>query len=578
MYYPSTEEINESLLAIEEAFDDPYVYSLISQRDSSGAALQTKNYFNGRDDDDLSFGRDTFDPGSYPEGVIVRTPPTNTNIDQYLVSRTVENIPGEPLRIMESKPNDPKNILEVMDRTSPQTKGLADRYREEGVTTTTHISLMYYDEAVTKIYNSKNLSQEVIKKDNIHSLISGKYILPERNKPSNITLQNIHEIKGDSLISSVAWQKQYPNFDATLKTQYLIEMNHKLSQEALDRQRIYDSKGNPIQDQDRKGLGYKATENMANEVMKDAWARTMHICSMNRELEIQRKANKESTKKYQDTLKPIIKNQSFIEGFGKNFKRNEGETLRQALPRIRSEFKTHATKEIEKLENKGFEIIVAQSIADERNRKSLAAGIRNKTDTTVGNSDMLVARAIIKDAKKDPIKFNSVDRIMKEVSQDKEVREKALKKLDGRSTFQRSHKTVSTLGEYMSADSDGRTRRKKMDKDAGKLFAAQALKDVPPKRISGEMKKAMDKNSYSVDHAMEARRKMENMSKRETIKVKTEKNVPAEEASKEKILREVKEQAAREARERDAIQKENQKDRSRPEDDPRKKKGKGPRI
>lgn len=571
MYYPSTLEVNESLLAIEEAFDDPYVHSLISQRGGTEAALVVDNYFKSKGKEDLSLGRDSFDPASYPAGVVVRTAPTNTNIDQFLVARTVENIPGEPLNIMEAKPNDPTNILEVMDRSGPQTRGLADRYREEGVTTTTHISLMYYEDAVTKIYDSKNLDQAVVKRDNIHSLISGKYILPERARPETITYENLKEIRGDSLIASVAWQKRYPNFDETLKTQYLIEMNHRLSKEALERQRLYDSKGNQIQDQDRKGLGFKSTEDMSNQVMKAAWTRTMHICSMNRELEIQRKANKENTRKYQDKLKPTIKNQSFIEGFGKNFKRKDGETLRQAVPRIRSEFKEHATKEIEKLENKGFEIIMAQTVAQERNRKNMAVGIAK--NTTVERADLLVARSIIKDAKKDPIKFNNTDRILQEISRDKTIRDEALKKLDGRSTFQRSHKTVSTLGEYMNADKDGRTRRKKMDKDAGKLFSAQALKDVPPKRISGEMKKAMDRNGYSVDHALEARRKMEAMQKRETIKVKTDKGMAAEEASKEKILREVKERAAKEKEARERQERERAKARLDSDDDPRKKKG-----
>lgn len=574
MYYPSTEEVNESLLEIEAAFEDPYVYSLITQKGGSDADAAVDSYFDYTSDDGISFGRDSFVPENYPAGVVVRTQSTNTNIEKFLVARTVEHIPGEPLSVIEAKPNDPTNILEVMDRTSPQAHGLANRYRDEGVTSTTHISLIYYGDAATRIYDSKNLNQEVVRKDNIHSLISGKYVLPERSRPESLTFENLKEIRGDSLMSSVAWQKQYPNFDATLKTQFLIEMNHRLAQEALDRQRRYDAKGNEIQEQDRKGLSFKETEGMANEVMKSAWNRTMHICAMNRELEKQRKANKENTRKYQDKLKPIVKSQSFVSGFGKKIERKKGETLRQAIPRIRAEYKEHAEKEIQKLENKGFEIILAQAIADERSRKNLAAGINRST--SVSMADLLVAKSIIRDARKDPITFNSTDRILQEATREKSIREMAMKKLDGRSTFQRSYKTLTTLGEYMSADKNGRTRRKTIDKDAGKLFTAQVLKDTPPKRINLEMKKAMDKNGYSVNHAIEARRRMESMHKNEIIKVKTDKSKSAEEVSKEKILREVKERAAREAKEQEKVNRERNK-KSPDDDNPRKKKGRSPK-
>lgn len=390
-------------------------------------------------------------------------------------TNTIERIVADP--------NDVSHLFEAMSRTDrASTLGTLRKFQETGVTSTSKVSEFFANEAMNAIYDDHLLKSHIVSN-------------PTRGARLDLTGQNFNEQESWSLIFSAA----NPEFHSTFHKNFLIQMNHRITQEAVEKNRNFFPSGeqrNP--DHMRDSFTWDKFQKMALQCAKDAFERTRLIMTMNKTRDDVQQAVKSFSKEYDKRIAPKIANEDMVEVFGKTFHVRKNETLAKAVTRIKPEYKAFAAKRLDEYrDNKGMEMILAQGIAK-------AHGSKNVTP-----EHLKEASQALKNAKKNPVEFRSVERVIRQVTgNDRATTNALLHNTDGRSSFQRNRKTLERMGARLHAQSEGRTRVLKADMVHGQAFAATALMDVPPRAMATARNAALRENNYSIKDAAETQKAM----------------------------------------------------------------------
>ncbi|MGM3218208.1 hypothetical protein ACSQ5K_26555 [Pseudomonas sp. PhalM4] len=206
---------------------------------------------------------------------------------------------------------------------------------------------------------------------------------------------------------------------------------------------------------------------------------------------------------FKQRLQPKIKEDNMIEGFGKTFKVHKNEKPKEAIKRIRTEFKSFASKKFDEYQGKGLESILAQGIASSRGSKVVTA------------DHIKQASEIFSRARKNPVEFRSVSRIVRQVTgNDQQAHQQLMHSMDGRSSFQRSQKNLERMGMHLHALAEGRTRVRKEDRIHGQAFAATATLGVPPKALKVAFNEAIQAGGHTPQEVLEVRKRMQKAANR----------------------------------------------------------------
>lgn len=486
--YPSGDELQEAEEQIEDLLSDPAIQQLIEMRGrklsiSMGAMdgqveepRLPETFLPGKFD--LSYGRKNYKPTE--EEFTYDTPYKLGDFERMIVCRTSEyNFDTNRQDIIEANPNDPSHVLNAMrDSDDKRVTGLLEK-RFCMAKTTTGISMTFAAKAIDDFYRKKGLNPNII---------------------SNPSSGRVDHVKGNYNKRegrSYAFATENPEFHRRFQENVLLQMNHRITQEAIEKNRTFFPDGSELTRKQKSGFTFGDFVTIANEAAADAFARTRHQMKLAENLEKANKTVESYRQQFNRAMKPKLADENMVEAFGKQFKARKHETKGQAVNRIRKEYRQFAHKKFDELQGKGIEVILAQGIA------------RSRGLSTVTMVELKEAHSIFAAARKDPVTFRSPERIIKQVTgKDKELTSALLHNLDGRSTFQRSYKTVERFGAHLSANADGRTRLRKTDREEGKAFAAGSLMGVPPSNLAHAMSATMKDRGYSAKEAVEARGRM----------------------------------------------------------------------
>lgn len=490
--YPSSEELREAEERIEELY---YIESMQDRIELGGSDVyiptdgeegnlptEKENVLPWSFDNagyNFEYGRDKYEHPT--ENFTYLDPYKIDDFERMMVCRTSEYNPmTQEMDVIEANPNDPSHLFEVMARSeSNRVQGTLNLFQEKNVTKTSQVSEFFWKEAMQGEYEKRGLKAHIA---------------------SSPAAADISIVKQDFKLEeahSYLFAHSNKGFHELFHKNFLLEMNHRITQEAIEKNRDFFPSGDALQDQDRKGFDWKSFQVMAKQCADDAFKRTERFMSMQRLKENVQEDVRNYQQKFRDTLKPKIVKDNFVETFGKEFKARKHETQGESIKRIRTEYRQFADKKFGELKDKGIETILAQGIAKARGMKSVTA------------EHVKQAQEIFERARKDPVKFRSTEKIVRQVSGDnRELTQSMLHNLDGRSTFQRSYKTLERFGAHLHAHQDGRSRTRKEDILEGRAFAASSLLRVPPEKLKNEMARAMREEGYSAQDALETRKRM----------------------------------------------------------------------
>jgi hypothetical protein len=486
--------------------------------------------FNVDEKYNLKFGRDQYQPTE--RNYTYTDPYPIEDIGRMLVCRTAEYNPDtDSVDVIEANPNDPKSIFNAMGSYDPQLQsnvktagdisrrlGLLNKFHELGFTSTSHISSMFAGPAMGEVYKKHHLKQSIV------SAAINQNADPLNKKSFNMADSHSYMFAG-----------QNKGFHDLFRKNLMLQMNHRLTQEAIEKNRTYYPSGEPRNPKDMgKSFTWDSFEAIALQSAHDAFKRTQEMMKLQRTQEKVDKKIQSFAERFDEKLKPKIKDDNIIQAFDKQFKRRKNETPAEAGKRIRQEFKPFAAKKFAELKDDGMIPILAKAIAESRGSKIVTA------------DHLKQANQVFEHARKNPVEFRSASQIVRQVTgTDKELTRRALHSLDGRSSQQRSFKNLESMGARLHAHQNGRSRVLKADKIHGTTFAASALIGVPPKPLRAGMSQALKEHGYSVEDAVKVRKAMQKNAGR--IKDETGKD-----KSREQLLRRA--QVAEQKIERDQAQ------------------------
>lgn len=373
-------------------------------------------------------------------------------------------------------------LLDAMSRSdNNKTVGALRLFQEKGVTNTTQVSEFFAKEAMDKVYEQFALKSHILSN-------------PSRVNNVNVVEMNFQLQESHTILFGAANKE----FHSTFHKNFLLQMNHRITQEAIEKNRHFFANGtqrNP--DHMRDSFTWDKFQAMAKQCAEDAFKRTQHMMAIQKTADKVQAITKTYSEQFKAKLQPKIKDDNLIQSFGKEFKARKNETKTQAVTRIRSEFKEHSNKKFDEFKGKGMDLILAQGIAQARGSKSVTvAHMKEATD-------------LFNKAKKNPVEFRSMSKIFKQVTgNDRVANEALMHSMDGRSSFQRSRKSLETMGAHLYANSQGRTRIRKDDAIHGQAFAASATLGVPPKALKTAINEALKESSYKVEDVIKARQQM----------------------------------------------------------------------
>lgn len=408
------------------------------------------------------------------------------DFDRMFVCRTNEYDPETGRqKLIEANPNDPKHLLEAMEMAgdimdSNRVKGLAKKF--ESANTTTAISMTFAHEAMSSVYKDNGLHFETMSN-------------PSSSRVS-IKNGNLNSKTPHSYSYSVN-DKYDGRFHKLFQDNFLMQMNHRLTQEAIERNREYFPNGIPLGSHDKEGFTFDKFKSIGLQCATDAYSRTKIQLDLIKKHEIAIEKNKAFAEQFKKDMAPKIKNENMIEGFGREFKVHKGETHAEAVKRMRLEFKEHGKKFCNDLEGRGIDVILAQGLAKSRGSDQVSdAHIREAND-------------IWKEMRNNPLKYNSTERMIREVTgSNPDLHKSLMHNLDGRSTFQRSYHTMQRYGEHLHCYADGRTRIRDEDRQAAKAFAASTLMSSDDEGLATRLRKTIEHNGYSPEQAISGRNRM----------------------------------------------------------------------
>lgn len=407
------------------------------------------------------------------------------DFDRQFVCRTNEYDPDTGRqKLIEANPNDPRHLIEAMEMSaeimdSNRVRGLIKRF--EKANTTTAISMTFSHEAMGAVYRDNGLNFEVMSNPS-----SSRVSIQNGNL--NSKTQNCH---------SYHFLSQNKDFHRLFQDNFLMQMNHRLTQEAIERNREYFPSGVPLGNPDKEGFTFDKFKAISQQCAQDAFSRTQIQIDLIKQHEIALERNKAFAEQFKKEMAPKIKNESMIEGFGREFKVHKGETHTEAVKRMRLEFKEHGKKFCDGLEGRGIDLILAQGLA------------KSRQSDQVTDAHIREANNLWKEMRNNPLKYNSTERMIREVTgSNQDLHKSLMHNLDGRSTFQRSLNTMQRYGEHLNCYADNRTRIRDEDRQAAKAFAASTLMTSKEEDMATRMRKTMEHNNLSPSQAIGARNRM----------------------------------------------------------------------
>lgn len=438
------------------------------------------------------------------------------DFDRQFVCRANEYDPETGRqKLIEANPNDPRHLLEAMDMAEDsyrstgrpedvadanRVKGLANRFRS--ASSTTVISMTFANEAMGSVYKENGLDFETMSNPSTSKASIVKGTLDENN-------QHLY---------SFAFSRENEGFHRIFQDNFLMQMNHRLTQEAIERNREYFPNGIPLGSSDKEGFTFEKFRAISQQCAQDAFTRS----SIQLDLIKQHNLAIEKSKSFSEQLKKEmtlkIKNESIIEGFGRDFKVRKGEPQSEAVKRLTKEFKEHGKNFCDGLEGRGIDVILAQGIAKKfGSDQVMPEHIQQGMD-------------IWKDIRKNPLKYSSTESMINRVAgHNEDLKDYMMHNLDGRSSFQRSYHTMQRYGEHLHCYADNRTRIRDEDRQAAKAFAASTLMTSKDEDLATRLRKTIEHNKYSPEQAISGRNRMLESAKREKFQTKDGREVTRKE-------------------------------------------------
>lgn len=407
------------------------------------------------------------------------------DFDRMFVCRTNEYNPETGRQqLIEANPNDPQHLLEAMRMSaeitgSSRQEGLIKRFKDASSTTT--ISMTFAREAMGAVYRENGLDYETLSNPASSSASIAKGTL---------------DLDGQHLYS-FAFSKDNEGFHRMYRDNYLMQMNHRLTQEAIEKNREYFPNGIPLGKHDKEGFTFDKFLEISKQCAEDAFTRTNIQIDLIKQHNLAIEKSKAFSEQFKKEMAPKIKNESMIEGFGREFKVHKGETHADSAKRIRNEYKDHSKIFNDGLESRGIDVILAQGLA------------KKFGSDQVTSAHIRQAKDIWNDIRSNPIKYNSTESMISRVTgHNEELKNSLMHNLDGRSTFQRCYQTMQRYGEHLHCHADGRTRIRNEDRQAAKAFAASTLMTSQDEGIATRLRKTLEHNNYSPAHAISSRNRM----------------------------------------------------------------------
>ena len=466
--YPSSDELLEIEEDLHEFLDEPTVKQMIDYRKKIAANNPDFGQpANLSDLPDYTYAEpyDVTDVSTLVYCETAEFDPNTGNVDHIIVNA-----------------NDVTPLFEAMSRTDyASTLGTLRMLQEKGVTNTTQVSEFFAKEAMNKVYDQYALKSHIL------------------SNPSRVNNVNVVEVNFNLKEShTILFGAANKEFHSTFHKNFLLQMNHRITQEAIEKNRNFFANGtqrNP--DHMRDSFTWDKFQKMANQCAEDAFKRTQHMMAIQKTNTAVQQITKTYSEQFKSKLQPKIKDENLIQSFGKEFKARKHETKAQAVSRIRTEFKEHSNKKFDEFKARGLDMILAQGIAQARGSKS------------VKPEHMKEAGEMFNRMKKNPVEYRSLSKIFREVTgNDKAAHQALMHNMDGRSSFQRSRKNLEVMGAHLHANSQGRTRVRKDDAIYAKAFAASATLGTPAKPLKKAINEALTESGYQVGDVIKARQQM----------------------------------------------------------------------
>ena len=324
------------------------------------------------------------------------------------------------------------------------------------------------------------------------------------SNPSYIKKTPIKDFQpGDPRSKTFNLLNSAPNYYEALIGSAVIQINHRITQEAIEKNRFSFANGIELVPENRQGFTYDKFEKIADGAIGIAMQRialqsmTLHAIQKAREESKKLVSRHQLQKEQREVIKLGLEENGIVKSFGKRFVIRKGEGIQSALKRISKDFREHAAKKLEEFESKGLDVILAQGIA------------KAHKDEKVGRAHLEKARQLIEQAKRNPIKYSGLEKIFRQAvgPENKNLVNEMQGKLRADSAFQRSYNAYRKIGEHLNANREGRTRRiQKFDGEKGRLFAANVLRDS--RRITQNLSESIRDNGYSVSSALKAQKSL----------------------------------------------------------------------
>lgn len=506
--YPVSEDIEAEYVEVDDLFEDEalqqdaVIKGYLKPVNGGSRPLQSGAF-------NPAIGRDKYIPSDEPF-TFFRPISFEKHIYSLMVVRTEEyDEVNDVVNTLEVDPNDPSHFLRALRRLDfdpnipeKQKQGVSGAIKTfSQFQTTGHISLHfreYMDEVLTKEGLSPNF-------------IRGYH----KDRYSSFQEEICEKISDLSKAPSKNFCLIYPNFYKHYRDHYIAINNYKLTLTAVEKNRDF----NPITKQPfdsgvKTGLTWNRLESIALESAQEAFIRTKQYYATLRLYQQNTQFIKTSTQKLDREIRDLKNGEkydvsflgSFLKQSGMRFKlSHKGETGSQAVKRFRKEYRAFAGKQLDDLEGRGLQIILA-----------IGAAKRIGKDT-VGKLDMDRADKAIQEARKRPGEFTSAKRLIDKVTgYDVELSNSLMLMLDGRRSFARNVDRVTRLGQSYSRLGRGDKRVKREDRDEGKRFAASTFLRALDKRetVAQAMLQEIKRMGSSAVVAAKASSSLSDLSKR----------------------------------------------------------------
>lgn len=159
----------------------------------------------------------------------------------------------------------------------------------------------------------------------------------------------------------------------------------------------------------------------------------------------------------------IDANQKTISLYGKTIRLKPGADITKQIERIKTGYTGWVNKHLDSLESRGLSTVIAAAIA------------RGDRRDIVTHSDIETAKTFIRDARKTPGKFDSINNVLNRLSKDDQFAKNAGRFLASGTRRNSLMSELSKLGSKLSMHNDKRSRLRASDRAVGQALAANTI-------------------------------------------------------------------------------------------------------